>query len=303
MSEDEDREGLAAEYVLGTLDSAERDRVGELINTDPAFAALVADWEHRLGELNAMVDPVPPPPDVWMAIKERLGETAPAAETRLPEFLEAQAPRIAPAETRTEAPTEIANDAKVIDLTRRLRRWRGSSAALGALAAALAGIVVTAGLAPERLPAPLRPKPKIETVEVTREVVRTVEVPAPAPSRYVAVLQSSPSAPAFIMTVDVAQRSLTVRRVSAEEQANHSYELWLVSDRYPAPRSLGLIGGSEFTRATTLASFEPDTISAATFAVSLEPEGGSPTGAPTGPVLFSGKLVEAVPPTPAGRTP
>jgi anti-sigma-K factor RskA len=295
MSEDEDRSGLAAEYVLGTLDSAERDRAGELISTDPDFAALVADWERRLGELSAMVDPVPPPPDVWMAIKERLGETTPAAGLRLPELPEAPAPPV--------APLEAAADAKVVDLTRRLRRWRGSSAALGALAAALAGIVVTAGLAPERLPAPLRPKPKIETVEVTREVVRTVEVPAPAPSRYVAVLQSSPSAPAFIMIVDVAQRSLTVRRVSAEEQANHSYELWLVSDRYPAPRSLGLIGASEFTRATTLANYEPDTISAATFAVSLEPEGGSPTGAPTGPVLFSGKLVEAVPPMPAGRTP
>jgi anti-sigma-K factor RskA len=27
------------------------------------------------------------------------------------------------------------------------------------------------------------------------------------------------------------------------------------------------------------------------FAVSLEPEGGSPTGQPTGPVLFTGKLI------------
>ena len=30
-----------------------------------------------------------------------------------------------------------------------------------------------------------------------------------------------------------------------------------------------------------------------TLAVSLEPEGGSPTGAPTGPVLFKGKLAPA----------
>jgi anti-sigma-K factor RskA len=29
--------------------------------------------------------------------------------------------------------------------------------------------------------------------------------------------------------------------------------------------------------------------------VSLEPEGGSPTGLPTGPVLFTGKLVQATP--------
>ena len=33
----------------------------------------------------------------------------------------------------------------------------------------------------------------------------------------------------------------------------------------------------------------------ATYAVSLEPEGGSPTGLPTGPVLFTGKLIQATP--------
>jgi anti-sigma-K factor RskA len=38
-------------------------------------------------------------------------------------------------------------------------------------------------------------------------------------------------------------------------------------------------------------------ISNATFAVSLEPEGGSPNGKPT-EVLFAGKLVESVPPSP-----
>jgi anti-sigma-K factor RskA len=291
MNADEDRSGLAAEYVLGSLDAAERDQAEEQIRSDPGFAALVEDWERRLGELHAMVDPATPPAELWMAIQGRLAEIEPTAALRLPEFLETPAPR---------APHADSSGARVIDLTRRLQRWRGGAYGLGALAAALAGIVVTAALAPENLPAPLRPEPKIERVEVVRDVVRTVEVPAPAPSRFVAVLQSSPTAPAFIMTVDLAARSLTVRRVAAEEHADKSYELWLVSDRYPAPRSLGLIGAGEFTRAATLASFEPDTISAATFAVSLEPEGGSPTGAPTGPVLFSGKLVEATPPA---RTP
>ncbi|MEZ5789194.1 MAG: anti-sigma factor, partial [Xanthobacteraceae bacterium] len=192
---------------------------------------------------------------------------------------------------------ETAREAEVVDLTQRLRRWRGGAAVLGALAAAFAAIIVTAALAPEYLPEPLRPQPEVRTVEVPREVVRTVEVPAPAPGRFVAVLQSSAAAPAFIITVDVAQQSLTVRRVAAEDQTDHSYELWLVSDRFQTPRSLGLIGTSEFTKVPTLTNYDPDTISDATFAVSLEPVGGSPTGQATGPILFSGKLVEAVPPT------
>lgn len=282
MTADEDRAGLAAEFVLGTLDAAEREQAEEYMRSDPAFAALVQDWERRLGELHAMVDPVPPPPELWMAIQGRLAELEPASEVRLPGFLESPAP---------SAEGESAN---VVNLTRRLRGWRGGAIGFGALAAALAGIVVTAAVAPERLPAPLRPKPKVERVEVTREVVRTVEVPVP--SRFVAVLQTSPDAPAFIMTVDLAQRSLTVRRVSAEEQAGKSYELWLVSDQYPAPRSLGVIGASEFTQVQALQAYDRSTIENATFAVSLEPEGGSPTGEATGPVLFSGKLLEAVPP-------
>jgi anti-sigma-K factor RskA len=36
-------------------------------------------------------------------------------------------------------------------------------------------------------------------------------------------------------------------------------------------------------------------LNAATYAVSLEPEGGSPSGAPTGPVLYTGKLIQATP--------
>ena len=68
MTADEDRAGLAAEFVLGTLDAAEREQAEEYIRSDPAFAALVQDWERRLGELHAMVDPVPPPPELWMAI-------------------------------------------------------------------------------------------------------------------------------------------------------------------------------------------------------------------------------------------
>ncbi len=92
-----------------------------------------------------------------------------------------------------------------------------------------------------------------------------------------------------------------MRRVSAEREAGKSYELWLVSDRFSGPRSLGVIGDTDFTRAA-LAAYDQDTISSATYAVSVEPQGGSTTGAPTGPVVYAGKLVEAIPPaTPAKR--
>ena len=36
-------------------------------------------------------------------------------------------------------------------------------------------------------------------------------------------------------------------------------------------------------------------------ATGIEPEGGSPSGAPTGPVVFTGKLIETVPPSAPAR--
>ena len=60
-----------------------------------------------------------------------------------------------------------------------------------------------------------------------------------------------------------------------------------------------MIGGSDFTIRPVLASYDADTINKATYAVSLEPEGGSPTGVATGPIVYTGKLIESVPPVAA----
>ena len=72
--------------------------------------------------------------------------------------------------------------------------------------------------------------------------------------------------------------------------ANRVLELWSVPPQ-GAPRSLGLISAS----GTTVLSRDklPATLlkgGTAALAVSVEPPGGSPTGAPTGPVVFAGKL-------------
>jgi anti-sigma-K factor RskA len=67
--------------------------------------------------------------------------------------------------------------------------------------------------------------------------------------------------------------------------------LWLVQDSLGAPKSLGVIDDPHAMVRPTLAGYNPEVIKSATFAVSLEPEGGSPTGAPTGPVVFAGKLI------------
>ena len=144
--------------------------------------------------------------------------------------------------------------------------------------------------APELMPQQLRP---------TGGMIARSETGARAPEdRLVAVLQPGPTGPAFLLTLDTQQRTLTVRRVSAKPENGKSYELWLISSRGGTPRSLGIVGNDEFTQRAISGSYDLDTLRAATYAVSLEPTGGSPSGAPTGPVLFTGKAVEALPASP-----
>ncbi|HTZ03966.1 MAG TPA: hypothetical protein VMC05_16655, partial [Xanthobacteraceae bacterium] len=108
---DDDRDALAAEYVLGTLSPDERDQAEALLVIDPGFAELVRLWERRLGELNVMVEAVEPAPELWDRIKTGIdgAERRIAAETEatLPAMEEA-APQIAP-----EAPAQVAPEPAV----------------------------------------------------------------------------------------------------------------------------------------------------------------------------------------------
>ena len=124
---------------------------------------------------------------------------------------------------------------------------------------------------------------------------RLMERPGPG-EPLVAALSADGKTPAFLISVDVARRELVIRRAGAETPVDNSHELWLVSDKLGKPVSLGLVGSAASSAA--LAKFDPATFEGATYAVSLEPRGGSTTGQPSGPVVFSGKL-EALPKPPA----
>ena len=80
MTMDQDQEGLAAEYALGTLDADERAQADALLLLDPGFAAQVRRWERRLGELNVLVAPVEPPAPVWDRIRTSVAEAAPGEQ-------------------------------------------------------------------------------------------------------------------------------------------------------------------------------------------------------------------------------
>lgn len=241
MTDGEDIDMLAAEYVLGTLTATERASLEMRSRRDKPLAEAIDAWGRRLGPLNEAVPPREAPATIWPEIKARIDALEEVLQT--------------PEQTR----------AQIISIEGRLRRWRGAAVAASALAASL---MLFVGY---------------------RELARV-----PPEKTLVAVLQKDAQSPAFLVSVDLETRVLTIRAVAAEPQRGKSYELWLVHDELKAPRSLGIVGAQPFTVVhPQLAGYSPQVIEQATLAVSLEPEGGSPTGAPTGPVLFAGKLIQA----------
>ena len=78
-----------------------------------------------------------------------------------------------------------------------------------------------------------------------REMVRPQ-----VPSSYVAVFQKDDVSPAFLLSVDLATRTLSIRMVAAERQPGKSYQLWIATEQSGGvPQSLGLIEDrSDITR-------------------------------------------------------
>jgi anti-sigma-K factor RskA len=68
---DDDIDMLAAEYVLGTLDGAERGRVQGALAHDAPLARAVERWLRYLSPLIG-AGPVPVPAHVWRGIEARL---------------------------------------------------------------------------------------------------------------------------------------------------------------------------------------------------------------------------------------
>jgi len=317
MEYSEDHIALAAEYALGTLDADERAQVEAMMSVDPDFIAVVQAWEFRLGVLNQMVGSVEPSTELWERIRTAIGLTGePQAPLVLPEpppiapafaaIEEAMAAteEAGPAPAYTTSPPPVVDETNVVRLESRVRAYRNLAMAMTAIAAALLAIIGVQVASPGLLPG-LGVKPGTQVAEVAPA---PTPAPAPAPTlvpsaQYVALLQGAAGGPAFILTVDGASKNFTVRKVGAPPiDPNKNYELWLISDRLQnRPRSLGVIGTSDFTARPVLSGYDTDVINGGTYAVTVEQSGGSPDGAPHSQPVFIGKLIETVPATAPNR--
>lgn len=113
---------------------------------------------------------------------------------------------------------------------------------------------------------------------------------APPSQALVAELSGDNNAALGLMArYDTGSGSLQLMPVAAKADDARSLQLWLVPDGGAAPVSLGILPQTGEGAVDIPADLRPRLKDGVTFAVSLEPFGGSPTGQPTGPVIASGK--------------
>jgi anti-sigma-K factor RskA len=114
--------------------------------------------------------------------------------------------------------------------------------------------------------------------------------PAPPDQTMVAVLAGADAKPALIATADRTGRTLRIKAVvPVDVAADRALQLWALPTG-GNPRSLGLIAPSGVVQIALTGPAETALAQVPALAVSLEPPGGSPTGLPTGPVLYSGPI-------------
>lgn len=110
---DDDWEGLAGEYVLGTLDASERAEVEARMEREPALAAAVASWAARMQPLADLAGESEPPAAVWPGVLARIRQSAGADPHR------------------------------VVLLERSVRRWRVATATAAIAASILAVVLIS----------------------------------------------------------------------------------------------------------------------------------------------------------------
>ena len=222
-----DKEQLAIDYVLGTMDYGERKTIEALSEQDTELANLIEHWQKKMAPLLETVAPVTPSSNLFDQIQNQL-----------------------PNQSQESSTDEVSH------MRRKLARWRAATVSATAMAAVLATVIF-----------------------VSPALFRVSTDP------FVAVFQQDDQQPAFLMSVDLNSKELTVRPITAEGQIGKTYQLWIVAEQLgSSPKSLGLVESLGQPTYKTI-SLDAEVLKKATFGISIEPQGGSPTGQPTGPAI------------------
>jgi anti-sigma-K factor RskA len=153
-----------------------------------------------------------------------------------------------------------------------VRLWQGLSA--GAVAVAAAALVFVALPKPAPPPVVAPPPPVVQAAQVA-------VIGDPATKQ-----------PRFVATLDHATDELVITPVNLTMPTGRDAELWIIPEG-AAPISLGVVPQNAPKRLAVPPGLKAARTYTATLAVTDEPLGGSPTGAPTGSIRAAGKFERA----------
>ncbi|HEY8596272.1 MAG TPA: anti-sigma factor [Devosiaceae bacterium] len=149
---------------------------------------------------------------------------------------------------------------RLLGLWGSLAAWRGAAAGFALLAILAFGLSVW------------RPAPT---------------TPVPAATALVASLAAQGSEVRMLALFDPSRGELRLTALSGHPGAGKAFQLWLIN-AHNQPISLGVLPEAPTASITLPSAISAGLTAGSVLAISLEPEGGSPTGAPTGPVVASG---------------
>jgi anti-sigma-K factor RskA len=216
-----------------------------------------------------------------MATDEAFARAVGAWRERLADF-DATAEPVTPspalwnriAQSIQPAPVASAGAEGRVTLWDNIRFWR-AAAISGALAASLLMAIAIGGLATS-----LRLRSDLAELAQRKPV-------------YVAVLVSDTTKEAgAIVNAFADGRVELVPLQPIDVPPGRALQVWTLWDRAVGPKSIGLTGQSRAMQ-LDLKSL-PATVRDQLFEITLEPEGGSPTGRPTGPILFKGNAAQTL---------
>jgi len=145
-----------------------------------------------------------------------------------------------------------------------MQRWRAAAVGAMSVAAALAVFIGT-----QSAPVPV--------------------IPQVQPAPMVAMLSGETNPAIVSVSYDASTGQMTVAPTALDPAAGDA-ELWIVPED-GKPRSLGVIDAKTPQRHNVASDHRAFVHPGATFAISLEPKGGSTADGPTGPVVATGKII------------
>ncbi len=263
-------EQLAASHALGTLRGGARRRFETLARDSVTIRTQALLWQERLASLTELQPSEAPSANVWK--------------------------RIANAVENERQKTRAAIPQSKVSAARGVSAWWRGAAAAGALAT-VAGLVV--GVQQHRQLGE-QASQLIQTSRQNAELAQAREALAQQNTEllaqlkaqpdiaYVAVLADGKFNASMLVTFDARQQALVLKRVGGyQEAADKSLQLWALPES-GGPTSLGVLDGQAQMR---LVANDQQVRATPALAISLEPKGGVREGGPTGPVLFSGRVL------------